>query len=74
MLGRLRMSVDEAIHEYGDLSSRIFGSKKWFFSEGKFKASLLEETLKDVIAKKVYNPEIRMLDDHTHSSIPRCKT
>lgn len=68
------MSVDEAIEEYGLLSNRVFGTKKWLrFSEGKFKASTLEEILKTVIARKVYDPDARMLEKEGVIQGPACK-
>lgn len=74
MLGRLRMTVDEAITQYGLLSSRVFGSKKPFFREGQYKASTLEEVLKTIVAEKAYDPEERMLEDDRDPKKPACKT
>lgn len=74
MLGRLRMTVDDAIAQYGRLSGRVFGQKKFLLSDGKYKASTLEEVLKTIIAENVYNPEERMLEDDTDPKKPACKT
>lgn len=49
MLFRLRMSVDQAIDAYERLAKGVFSSPKWFFKEGKFKASRLEEAIATVI-------------------------
>jgi len=68
MLFRLRMSVDEAIHAYARLAKHVFSAQKWFFKDGKFKASRLEEAIVTVIqeALKIDEMEsrsIRMLDE-----------
>ena len=42
MLGRLRMSVDECIAEYADLSKQVVSERKLAVSKGMFKASNLE--------------------------------
>ena|ERR1700722_5538796 len=52
MLGRLRMSVDEASIAYASLASQIFSKdnmKKW--KPELFKASTLEEAFKKVVAE-----------------------
>lgn len=74
MFGRLRMTVDDAIAQYGRLSSHVFGKKKLFFPEGKYKASVLEDALKTIVAENAYNPEERMLEDDTDPKKPACKT
>ncbi|KAG5651700.1 hypothetical protein H0H81_007733 [Sphagnurus paluster] len=51
MLGRLGMSVEEAIQEYLNLAKRVFSKKKWFFQDGAYKARVLESVFKEVIAK-----------------------
>lgn len=68
------MTVDEAIAQYAALSGRVFGEEKWFFSEGKYKASVLEELLKTIVAENAYNPEERMLKDDMDPNKPACKT
>ena len=52
MLGRLRMSLDECIAEYADLSEKVFSEKKLIPKE-MFKASNLEAAVKSVIKKKL---------------------
>ena len=53
MLGRLRMSVDEATNAYASLARKIFSKdnrkKKW--QHELFKASTLEEAFKKVVAE-----------------------
>jgi len=68
MLFRLRMSVDEAIDAYARLAKHVFSAQKWFFKDGKFKASRLEEAIATVIqdALKIGEGEsrsVRMLDE-----------
>ena len=41
MLGRLRMSVDECIAEYVNLSKKVFSERKFAVSKEMFKASNL---------------------------------
>ncbi|CAE7168497.1 unnamed protein product [Rhizoctonia solani] len=50
MLGRLRMSVSDAIRAYAQLSDQIFSEHKHRWQEGKFKASLLEKAIKEIVA------------------------
>lgn len=51
LLGRLELSVQRAIQEYRDLSKVIFGSRKAFWKEGKFKASRLERAVEGIVRK-----------------------
>jgi hypothetical protein len=51
MLFRLRMSIDDTISAYANLANRVFSKKKWPYQEGTYKASLLEKSITDVIAK-----------------------
>jgi len=51
MLGRLRMSVPQAIAEYVRLAEYIFSEKKLKWKEGTFKARKLESAIKDVVDK-----------------------
>jgi hypothetical protein len=52
MLGRLRMSVDDAIQAYLRLSEGIFSEKKWWWKEGRFKASSLERAINVIVGEK----------------------
>lgn len=53
ILGRLQVTVQEAIKIYSDVSSQIFGKPKAKAhpSEGKFSATNLENILKETIQK-----------------------
>ena len=51
MLFRLQMSIDSAIEAYLKLSEHVFSEKKWFFQEGTFKATRLEEATLSMIQR-----------------------
>jgi hypothetical protein len=53
LLGRLRLSVPEAIDKYRQLAKQVFSDKKPFVKDGKFKASNLEKTIKEVVEWKL---------------------
>jgi hypothetical protein len=53
LLGRLRLSVADAIEQYRLLASRVFSDTKLFYKDGKFKASNLEKAIKDVVEWKL---------------------
>ncbi|KAJ7827150.1 hypothetical protein B0H14DRAFT_3144712 [Mycena olivaceomarginata] len=52
MLGRLRMSVEDAIKAYGELSKEVFSHVKPPGSAGRFKASKLEKVIKQIVRAK----------------------
>jgi hypothetical protein len=64
MLGRLRMSIEEAINCYGDLAERIFSEKKHTWQDGRFKATRLEEVIKEIVHDHTQpkDKDTRMLD------------
>ncbi|KAF8149284.1 FabD/lysophospholipase-like protein [Mycena galopus ATCC 62051] len=72
MLGRLRMSVEEAKKAYSVLSKEVFSDPKLQGSDGRFKASKLEKAVKIVVAthSTSLNPEERMKDTRDSA----CKT
>ncbi|KAJ7828316.1 acyl transferase/acyl hydrolase/lysophospholipase, partial [Mycena leptocephala] len=49
MLGRLRMSVKDAVKAYGELSKEVFSDVKSQGSDGRFKASKLEKAIKGIV-------------------------
>lgn len=53
LLGRLRLSVSEAITEYRTLSEQVFSVRKASGKDGTFKASNLERAIKEVITRKL---------------------
>ncbi|KAK0192290.1 FabD/lysophospholipase-like protein [Armillaria mellea] len=70
MIGRLCMSVEEAIECYGRLSGKVFGKPKRGVHNGKFKATRLEEVLKSIVSSRTADPETKMIDDSDEA----CKT
>ncbi|KAJ7852228.1 hypothetical protein B0H13DRAFT_2284385 [Mycena leptocephala] len=64
MLGRLRMSVKDAVKAYGELSKEVFSDVKSQGSDGRFKASKLEKSIKGIVGthSASQDPEERMED------------
>ncbi|KAJ6499503.1 hypothetical protein DFH09DRAFT_1289964 [Mycena vulgaris] len=52
MLGRLRMSVKDAVKAYGELSKEVFSDVKSQGSDGRFKASKLEKAIKRIVGAR----------------------
>ncbi|KAJ7803119.1 hypothetical protein B0H14DRAFT_3778711 [Mycena olivaceomarginata] len=69
MLGRLRMSVEDAIKAYGELSKDVFSDVKPPWSDGRFKASKLEKVMKQIVRAKSasQNPEERLEDSRNNA-------
>jgi predicted acylesterase/phospholipase RssA len=76
MLGRLRMSVADAIGAYENLAQGVFSETKYFFQDGKFKASRLEAAIKTIVSQKCpsRDPEELMNDSSVEQSCPTCVT
>lgn len=74
MLGRLRMSVPEAIAQYAHLAESVFSDTKFKCQEGTFKANKLESAIKDVVTKFATCPpdDGRMLDHRAAHDV--CRT
>lgn len=53
LLGRLRMSVPDAIHQYSIFAKSVFSERKLIGKDGWFKASNLEEAIKHVLNWKL---------------------
>lgn len=51
MLGRLKMSVEQAIDEYRDLAKGVFSSRKSGIKEGIYYATKLEKAIQDVVER-----------------------
>ncbi|KZS94755.1 FabD/lysophospholipase-like protein [Sistotremastrum niveocremeum HHB9708] len=62
LLGRLAMSVQEAITVYGKFAEDVFSDVK-HFGEGKFRAHTLEKIVKDVVKKKTGDSDEKMIGD-----------
>ena len=71
MLGRLQMSVDEAIKHYSLLSEQAF-SKMKSAGDGKFMASKLEKVIKKVVRDVTQDTKTRMLDPRSGNEL--CRT
>lgn len=61
MLGRLRMSVDNAIHAYARLSKTVFSEVKRS-GDGKYKATKLEAAVKEIVEQYTGDPEAEILE------------
>jgi hypothetical protein len=72
MLGRLRMSTTEAIEHYGTLAQRVFSDAKLVGGEGRFKASKLEDAIKEIVEKKTGRADEPMMDPRPEGEA--CKT
>ena len=71
MLGRLRMSMVDAIDCYDNISGRVF-SKLNRWGDGKYRAELLEEVIKEVVKRRTGDSEAQLLDDGALGGV--CKT
>ena len=72
MLGRLRMSVNDAIVRYATFAKAVFSNVKKFGGDGKFSASKFEEAIKELVRERTGNPDERMLDQRSEGA--GCKT
>src|SRR5271163_1218381 len=54
MLGRLRMTTEEALKTYNSLAGAIFSkdNRKWAVQDGTFKATTLENKVKELVAER----------------------
>lgn len=51
MLGRLHMSIEDAVEEYRQLAVAVFSEKKSMTSEGSYKASTFEKMVQVIVQK-----------------------
>jgi len=74
MLGRLRVSTEDALNAYAQLAGYVFKEKKLPGKDGVFKASRLEEAIKKIVRQygEHGNPDEEMLDARSDSGV--CKT
>jgi hypothetical protein len=72
MLGRLRMSVTDVIKDYGTLADRVFSDAKLVGGDAKFKASKLEEVIKEIVEEKTGRADELMMDTRPEGEV--CKT
>jgi hypothetical protein len=71
MLGRLQMSVPEAIERYGMLALNVFSNHK-ISGHGRSKASKLEQAIKEIVQAKTGDPEALMMDPRQEDEV--CRT
>jgi hypothetical protein len=71
LLGRLRLSVADAISVYDDLASTVFSAKKRMGKEGAFKATILEKVIKNVVAARLNGREDALMYETEDSSTCR---
>ena len=69
MLGRLRMSVYEAIDCYNTLTKTVFKATQ-ISGDGKFQHKVLEKVIKDIVKDRLGNEDERMIDTRYNA----CKT
>ena len=62
MLGRLRMSVTEAIELYETLVETVFADVKVIGGHSKFKATKLEAVIKKIVTERTGHADERMMD------------
>ncbi|KAL5638620.1 hypothetical protein ACGC1H_003097 [Rhizoctonia solani] len=73
MLGKLRMTVDEAIDKYLELSRHIFAQKKWIWKEGRYSARNLEFIVKNIVGERALLLKLPGYDLHSTSLEDRGK-
>jgi hypothetical protein len=74
MIGRLQMSVTEAIECYGTIVEQVFSDVKPIARDGKFKASKLEKIFKEIVKERTGKEDMRMMDTGSDGQGPGCKT
>ncbi|KAK0489859.1 acyl transferase/acyl hydrolase/lysophospholipase [Armillaria luteobubalina] len=64
MLGRLKMSTEEALQSYNKISSMVFSSenRKTFYRDGKFKATMLVKEIQNIICQAGHSNDQKLLD------------
>ncbi|CAE6482651.1 unnamed protein product, partial [Rhizoctonia solani] len=75
MLGRLRMSIDDAIRSYTQLTRSVFSERKLTFTgeTGAFKATVLERELKAMVCRAVGDEDAKMMENQQPDEGVRCK-
>jgi Patatin-like phospholipase len=76
LLGRLRLSIKEAISEYLLITERVFSKPKKHRSEGVYSAKFLEQAMKDVVQRYgtpkdssgKADPEMTLLEAHAEGT------
>ncbi|KAH7333799.1 hypothetical protein B0J17DRAFT_674129 [Rhizoctonia solani] len=75
LLGRLHMSIDDAIASYIHLMKTVFSERKCTIKRdtGKFKSTVLEKELKEMILRAVGNENERMVEEVQADGEVQCK-
>ena len=68
MLGRLKMTVDECIGAYADLSDEVFQKKRHRVNkrggiQGRFDSSALERAVKKIVVSKGFDEDELLFDE-----------
>ena len=66
------MSVTDVIKNYGTLADRVFSDAKLVGGDAKFKASKLEEVIKEIVEEKTGRADELMMDARPEGEV--CKT
>jgi hypothetical protein len=73
MLGRLSMTVSDAIKEYRFFNKEILSRGKKLFGKGRFKATIFEEVVKQIVKRhSAYGDKLRLVDRRVEQN--GCKT
>jgi len=64
MLFRLHMTIDNAIHAYKQFSEYVFSEKKFFFQEGTYKTSRLEQAIVGLLSQQLRISEAEAREVH----------
>jgi len=72
MLGRLRLSVSDAINHYDSLAEKVFSDGKKVIGDGHFKGSVLRDVVKKIVEAKTADADSRMMETDSDGKV--CKT
>lgn len=64
LLGRLKLTIEEAIACSLEVLRTVFARQKWYPSGGAFSASELEQVLSRMVEKYSGRPDARMIEPH----------
>lgn len=70
MLGRLRMSMDDAIQAYAKLSKKVFSqTKNGLAPDGRYKASNLEDAVKTILQEYGADTKTGIVDSRSGDGV-----
>ncbi|KAG6878412.1 hypothetical protein C0993_007013 [Termitomyces sp. T159_Od127] len=67
LLGRLCMSVADAISVYNEFAEKVFSETKYVWQDGTFKASAFEAAVKEIVARYDGDENALMMNDASNS-------